>query len=224
MFKYTFFPDVKLWENKRSRSCPRRSGTGCTHGAQTPSVAQWGPSSTEQRVLSTLLCYLKHDGSLQASGSAFTEPPHTPSDTTLTNLEGESPSSRDRTVKSLGPSGSEQRDPICVGLLRQLVYLVLCILRLSPRPAQTLFPQKSIVRTAPPLSSTAPAGRWSPQFTAFFCWPLMMISRTLVRSIILLSMSMMSGCSLAPLMNSSRVSSPEDTRQKMNIVKYVMNH
>lgn len=52
---------------------------------------------------------------------------------------------------------------------------------------------------------------WLPiQFTAFFCcWPLIMISRTLVRSIILVSISMMSGCSLAPLMNSSSVSSPE---------------
>lgn len=48
------------------------------------------------------------------------------------------------------------------------------------------------------------------QFMAFFCWPLTMISRTWVRSIILVSISMMSGCSLAPLMNSSSVSSPAD--------------
>lgn len=49
-------------------------------------------------------------------------------------------------------------------------------------------------------------------FKAFLFWPLMMISRTWVRSIILVSMSMMSGCSLAPLMNSSSVSSPERRR------------
>lgn len=54
---------------------------------------------------------------------------------------------------------------------------------------------------------------WLPiHFTEFFCWPLIMISRTLVRSIILVSISMMSGWSLAPLMNSSNVSSPEDRK------------
>lgn len=51
------------------------------------------------------------------------------------------------------------------------------------------------------------------QFMAFFCRPLMMISRTCVRSIILVSISMMSGCSLAPLMNSSNVNSPVGTTE-----------
>lgn len=56
---------------------------------------------------------------------------------------------------------------------------------------------------------------WSPiQLIAFFFWPLRMISRTLVRSIILVSISMMSGWSLAPLMNSSSVSSPEEEKMK----------
>lgn len=50
------------------------------------------------------------------------------------------------------------------------------------------------------------------QLMAFFCWPRTMISRTLERSIILVSISMMSGCSRAPLMNSSSVNSPEKTR------------
>lgn len=52
-----------------------------------------------------------------------------------------------------------------------------------------------------------------PHFIMFFFWPLIMIPRTWERSIILVSISMMSGCSLAPLMNSSRVNSPEITRQ-----------
>lgn len=53
-----------------------------------------------------------------------------------------------------------------------------------------------------------------PHFIVFFFWPLTMISRTWERSIILVSISMMSGCSLAPLMNSSSVNSPDDTKQK----------
>lgn len=53
-----------------------------------------------------------------------------------------------------------------------------------------------------------------PHFKVFCFWPLIMISRTWERSIILVSISMMSGCSLAPLMNSSSVNSPDDTKQK----------
>lgn len=51
-------------------------------------------------------------------------------------------------------------------------------------------------------------------FVVFFFWPLIMISRTWERSIILVSISMMSGCSLAPLMNSSNVNSPDDTSRR----------
>lgn len=67
-----------------------------------------------------------------------------------------------------------------------------------------------------PDSPHSPACWLSVQFTAFLCWPLTMISRTLVRSIILVSMSMMSGWSLAPLMNSSSVSSPETRSNNEN--------
>lgn len=47
--------------------------------------------------------------------------------------------------------------------------------------------------------------------SGFFC-PLTIISKTWVRSIILVSISMISGCSLAPVMNSSKVSSPRTER------------
>lgn len=53
-----------------------------------------------------------------------------------------------------------------------------------------------------------------PHFIVFLFWPLIMISRTWERSIILVSISMMSGCSLAPLMNSSSVNSPGVTSRK----------
>lgn len=58
-----------------------------------------------------------------------------------------------------------------------------------------------------------------PHFIVFFFWPLMMISRTWERSIILVSISMMSGCSLAPLMNSSSVNSPDDTSRRKEHIK-----
>lgn len=56
-----------------------------------------------------------------------------------------------------------------------------------------------------------------PYFIVFLFWPLIMISRTWERSIILVSISMMSGCSLAPLMNSSSVNSPCDTSREKHI-------
>lgn len=57
------------------------------------------------------------------------------------------------------------------------------------------------------------------QFSPFFRWPLTIISKTCVRSIIRVSMSMMSGCSLAPLMNSSSVSSPAEVNAHFKEIK-----
>lgn len=56
-----------------------------------------------------------------------------------------------------------------------------------------------------------------PHFIVFLFWPLIMISRTWERSIILVSISMMSGCSRAPLMNSSSVNSPCDREKDIKI-------
>lgn len=105
----------------------------------------------------------------------------------------ESRSSSGESTSSVPPSGNAQRAD------RQLC-------------------QFSLFSFSSPCCRDAAAQRWScthnpvllvtVQFIGSFFWPLMMISSTWVRSIILVSISMMSGCSLAPLMNSSSVNSP----------------
>lgn len=100
----------------------------------------------------------------------------------------------------------------CTGPLSQVQYSSWCG---SFRRDPALHPLCPNPSPRPPPRPNVSAA----QLMAFFCCPLTMISRTWVRSIILVSISMMSGCSLAPLMNSSSVSSPADKQKVENCVQ-----
>lgn len=110
-------------------------------------------------------------------------------------------------------------DDICVGQLNQFIQFILCSARWDFALHQSLFFSSTpLLSENPPkndLDSPHSPACWSLIHSkGFFCRPLIMISRTWVRSIILVSISMMSGWSWDPLINSSSVSSPEDTRSK----------
>lgn len=110
-------------------------------------------------------------------------------------------------------------DHICVGQLSQFIQFILCGARWDFALHQSLFLSSTPLLSENPHKNDTDSPHspacWSLiHSTGFFCRPLIMISRTWVRSIILVSMSMMSGCSWDPLINSSSVSSPEDTRSK----------